>query len=174
MDNPKMTSYIGRRVECRDESDMYSLDTFPCLQVSSMNRYREQNVKPKLSRCAVKVKGKVEGLIQLTRDKRAFHIAVRCQEDQVDQGLAQLNEMEEMVFEQISERSRGTDVTVCYLSPLDMQKSANLEENVSFYRPEDVDNAKKHRRNLTNPTTFADETVESVTGMKHQDPGKYF
>ena len=174
MDNPKMKTYIGRRVECRDESDMFSPDTFPCLQVSSINRYRERNVKPKLSCFAVKVKGKVEGLIQLTQDKRAFHIAIRSQDDQVDQGIAQLNEMEEMVFEQIAERSRGTDVTVCYLSPLDMQKSTNLEDNVRFYRPEDVDCAEKHGKPLTNPTTFADETVESVTGMKHQDPGKYF
>ena len=141
---------------------MFSIDTFPCLQVSSMNRYRQKHVKPKLSRFAVKVCGKVEGMIQLTRDKRAIHFAVRVSENEVHQGMQQLNEMEYMVFEQIAERSRGTAVTVCYLSPKDLQKSDNLEDNVGFYTKDAVKEAAKHQERVINPRTLEREPVESV------------
>ncbi|XP_072041212.1 death-associated protein kinase 1-like [Amphiura filiformis] len=46
VDNPRFQRYFGRRIECRDESDMFSIDTFPCLQVSAMNRYRRKRDKP--------------------------------------------------------------------------------------------------------------------------------
>ena len=162
-EDPAFTKYIGRRVECRDASDMFSIDTFPCLQVSAMNRYREKHVKPKLSHSAVKVCGKVEGMIQLTKNKRAIHIAVRLTEGQEHLGIEQINQMEEMVFEQILERSRGIKVTVSYLSPRDLQKSNNLEDNVSFYADEAVKQACEHGTDLKNPVTLVPESVESVT-----------
>ena len=163
--DPTCPTYIGRRVECRDESDMFSIDTFPCLQVSSMNRYRQVHVKPKLSRFAVKVYGTVEGMMQLTRDKRAIHLAVRVSENEVHQGMQQLNEMEEMVFEQIAERSRGTAVRKCYLSPKDLQKSTNLEENVSVYTEKYVNEADEHHRRIVNPRTLVPEELDSVNPM---------
>ena len=161
-DGPTSMTYIGCRVECRDESDMFSIDTFPCLQVSSMNRYRQKQVKPKLSRFAVKVCGKVEGMIQLTRDKRSIHVAVRVSENELHQGMHQLNEMENMVFEQIAERSRGIAVTVCYLSPKDLQRSNNLEDDVGFYTEEAVKEAAEHHECVINARTLEREPVESV------------
>ena len=56
-------------------------------------------------------------MIQLTKDKRAIHIAVRLSEGQEKHGIEQLNQMEEMVFEQILERSRGIQVTMCHYKP---------------------------------------------------------
>ena len=162
-ENPDVTKYIGRRVQCRDESDMFSIDTFPCLQVSSMNRYRQKHVTPQLSHSAVKVCGKVEGMIQLTKDKRAIHIAVRLSEGQENHGIEQLNQMEEMVFEQILQRSRGIQVTVCYLSPRDLQKSDNLEDKVGVYTNETVEEACERGTDLINPLTLMPESAESVT-----------
>ena len=142
---------------------MFSIDTFPCLQVSSMNRYRQEHVKPKLSRYAVKLYGEVEGMMQLTQDKRAIHIAVRATEGQVDKGIKQLNDMEVMVFEQIDMRSRGTETKVQYLSPKDLQASKNLEENIWFYSDKAVKTATEKRAPLVHPETFHPESVESVT-----------
>ena len=174
-EDPMLTTYIGRRIQCRDVCDMFSIDTFPCLQVSSMNRYRQEDVKPKLSRFAVKVYGKVEGMIQLTRDKRAIHIAVRVKEGKKLEGVTQLKKMEEMVFEQISERSRGTEVVVCYLSAKDLQKSDNLEDKVSVYTEDVIARVKENRTDLVNPRSLVPESVEGVTGeMEAGDTGTKF
>ncbi|XP_072042721.1 death-associated protein kinase 1-like [Amphiura filiformis] len=164
VDNPRFQRYFGRRIECRDESDMLSIDTFPCLQVSAMNRYRRKHVKPKLSRSGVKVFGAVEGMVQLTRDKRAIHIAVRVKEgvSELKKGRNQLQEMESLVFDQITERSRGTEVTVSYLSPDDLKNSSNLEDGVRFYDDEVVQDAIKKRDVLVNPVTLVPESVRDV------------
>ncbi|XP_072042076.1 uncharacterized protein [Amphiura filiformis] len=170
-DNSRTQRYFGLRIECRDESDMFSIDTFPCLQVSAMNRYRTKHVKPKLSRSCVKAVGAVEGMVQQTRDKRAIHIAVRVKEGvaEVKKGINQLQEMESLVFDQITQRSRGTEVSVSYLSPDDLKKSSNLDDGVRFYNDEAVQDAIKNREDLINPSTLDRESVRDVNpSMKNQ------
>ncbi|XP_072041514.1 uncharacterized protein [Amphiura filiformis] len=163
-DNPRFQRYLGRRIECRDESDMFSIDTFPCLQVSAMNRYRSNHVKPQLSRSGVKVFGEVEGMVQQTQDKRAIHIAVRVKGGlpQLRKGKDQLREMESLVFDQITERSRGTEVTVSYLSPDDLKNSSNLEDSVRFYTEKTTQEAAKKHVDLVNPATLIPESVFDV------------
>ncbi|XP_072042725.1 uncharacterized protein [Amphiura filiformis] len=163
-ENSSVQRYFGRRIECRDESDMFAIDTFPCLQVTAMNRYRRKNVKPKLSRSGVKVFGAVEGMVQRTRDKRAIHIAVRVKEgeSELKKGIDQLQEMDNLLFDQIAERSRGTDVTVSYLSPDDLKKSSNLVDDVRFYNEDLIHDAINTRDDLVNPATFVQESVHDV------------
>ncbi|XP_072041513.1 uncharacterized protein [Amphiura filiformis] len=150
---------------------MFSIDTFPCLQVSAMNRYRRKHVKPKLSRSGVKVFGAVEGMVQQTQDKRAIHIAVRVKEgaSELKKGIDQLQEMETLVFDQITERSKGTDVTVSYLSPDDLKNSSNLVDDVRFYQEDAMKDAIKTHDDLVNPSTFVQESVRDVNpNIKNQ------
>ena len=152
---------------------MFSIDTFPCLQVSLMNRYRKEYVKPQLSHYAVKVYGNVEGMIQLTRDRRAIHIAVRTTKQRRREGFQQLQEMEDIAFKQVLERSRGSTVSVCCLSPVDLNNSGNLEDNVRYYIEKSVQEAINHQRPLVNPATLRPESFESVIGfLDTEDAGK--
>ncbi|XP_072042177.1 uncharacterized protein [Amphiura filiformis] len=103
-------------------------------------------------------------MVQETRDKRAIHIAVRVKEGvpELKKGIDQLQEMESLVFDQITERSRGTEVTVAYLSPDDLKNSSNLDDDVRFYDDEVVQDAIKKRDDLVNPATLVPESVRDV------------
>jgi hypothetical protein len=128
---------------------MFALDLFPCLQVCSMKRFKEEDLKPHLSRFAIQVCSLVQGMVQITQDKRAIHIAVRVKDVTEDhKGIKQLDEMETMVFEQLDERSKGTEINVSYLSPNDLKKSHNLEDEVKFYTKEAFDEAREKDRDL--------------------------
>ena len=151
---------------------MFTVDTFPCLQVRAMNRYRKQDKQDvELSCHGMKLFDLVEGMIQLTRDKRAIHIAVRVKKGADERlGTKQLDEMKDMVDFELKERSIGTRVNVCYLSPQALQCSNDLVENVHYYKAEILEEAKEKGEDLVNPITMFAETVASVIGV--QDEGK--
>ncbi|XP_072019729.1 death-associated protein kinase 1-like isoform X2 [Amphiura filiformis] len=167
------TFYYGLRIECRDQTDMFTDDVFPCLQVQAMKRYHVQDgIQPKLSKSALKVFDEVEGMVQLTDNRRAIHIGVRMTASKKHPGIKQLNELKEMVLQQIGNRSRGTKFNVCYLSPIDMKKCSDLETGVQFYRKKAVDEALKKRETLlVHPLKLVSESLESVTGIVQQASG---
>ena len=164
-DHEKYTNHYGYRIECNDESDMFTSDTFPCLQVRAMNEYKSSNIDPKLSHRGLKVCNHVEGMIQLTKHKRAIHIAVRMKEGETHLGREQLDEMKAMVEFELNERSIGTQTTLRYLSSADMRDSKDLEENVRYYSEEEVQDAIQNNQGLVHPKTRRRESVHSVTGM---------
>ena len=164
-DHEEYTNHYGYRIECKDESDMFTSDTFPCLQVRAMNEYKSSNVDPKLSHRGLKVCNKVEGMIQLTEHKSAIHIGVRMKEGEADLGREQLDNMKAMVEFELNERSIGTQTTLRYLSSTDMRGSKDLEENVRYYSEEEVQNAIQNNQDLVHPQTRRRESVQYVTGM---------
>ncbi|XP_072040111.1 uncharacterized protein [Amphiura filiformis] len=168
-DDPCYTNYHGLRIECRDPTDIFSVDTFPCLQVRAMSQYKQEDIEPTLSHYGVKVVDDVEGMIQLTDDKRAIHIAVRVKEGQREKARKQLNEMKDMVYFELRERSIGTRVNLCYLSPQNLKGNHDLVDNVYFYSEEKVQQAQKAHKDLTNPVQMFTESIQDVTAMRHKD-----
>ena len=148
---------------------MFSPDTFPCLQVRCMKYHRNHDyTQPNLSTSALKAFGKAECMLQLTGDKRAIHIAVRTQKETQLDGFAQLQQMREFVADQLAHRSIGTNVTVSYLSPKDLKKSADVVQNVHYYSVDELDKVTKNTQKLellVNPVTNVPDTVDSVIGV---------
>ena len=170
-DDPSYTNYYGLRIECRDVTDIFSVDTFPCLQVRAMSNYKRENIEPTLSNLGVKVVDKVEGMIQLTDDKSAIHIAVRVKatkEGDRDQARRQLNEMKDMVYFELKERSIGTRVNLCYLSPHTLKGNRDLVEGVHYYSEEDIKNAQKKNKDVVIPGKLIKESIQDITGLRYK------
>ncbi|XP_072039369.1 uncharacterized protein [Amphiura filiformis] len=134
-----------------------------------MNQYKHGNVVPRLSHRGVKVCKYVEGMIQLTEDKRAIHIAVRMKEGEESLGRQQLDEMIEMAYYECNERSIGTQTTLLYLSPSDLRKGKDLEDDVHYYSEEDLNECIQNNGDLVHPGKMKKESVASVTGLQQKD-----
>ncbi|XP_072040112.1 uncharacterized protein [Amphiura filiformis] len=163
------SNIYGIRIECKDETDMFTSDTFPCLQVRAMNQYKHSNVEPKLSHRGLKVCKDVEGMIQLTEDKRAIHIAVRMTEEEKSLGRLQLDDMTEMAYYECNERSIGTQTTLLYLSPNDLRKGKDLDDDVHYYSEKDLNECIQNNGDLVHPGKMKKESVASVTGLQQKD-----
>ncbi len=131
-----------------------------------MNKYKHSNVEPKLSHLGLKVCKDVEGMIQLTHDKKAIHLAVRMGEGQEESGYKQLLEMKEMASYELSERSMGTHTNELFLSPIDMKESKDLEKNVHAYDKDDLLMKMQNNEDPIHPKRLRKESVAAITGWK--------
>ncbi len=161
--------YTGFRIECKDHTDMFAVDVFPRVQVSMMKRYHQHGKEPILSLHGIKVMGDVEGMVQLTTDRTAIHVAVREIIDAHQDAATQLLEMKEIVLVEIEQHSSGTAIEVSYLSPKALSSSQDLV--VHYFSEQEVEQADVENRTLCSPN-LNQETTYSIMGCL-ADAGDY-
>ena len=172
-DDPNYIRYTGLRIECHDGTDMFTADVFPCIQVCMMNQYQQEGVTPKLSCFGLKIFDKVEGMLQLTKDKRAIHIAVReTQKWQQEGAKEQLLKMKELVLEELKQRSEGTKINICYLSSVALRSSSDIATDVYWFDETRVEAAEQKRSSLVVSDKLVEETVQSVKGCLAEHQGE--
>ncbi|XP_033641726.1 death-associated protein kinase 1-like isoform X2 [Asterias rubens] len=159
--DPRFTEYYGRRIECKDDTDIFSPDVFPCLQVRIMRCFCDLQSGVCISRHSLKFSRDIEGLVQLTSYQRAIHICVRGRSGKVDRSACytQLEYVLGMVLSEIEHRSPGTAINICYLSPRSLLQHNDLED-ISFYTEADIQSAK--HRVVVHPKTRNTELVTDV------------
>ena len=131
--------YYGRRLECEQDVDMFAPDVFPCIQTRVMEEFDMIDDPATISRPTLKFASQsVEGMIQLTQDKRAINIACRCRGEE-DRGHCHdiLVRVTRLVQLDLMKRSPGTQVKMHYLSPRCLLSHDDPEE-VSYYNEEDL------------------------------------
>ncbi|XP_072047637.1 death-associated protein kinase 1-like isoform X1 [Amphiura filiformis] len=131
--------YHGRRLECRQEVDMFAPDVFPCIQTRVMEELKMIDEPTAISRSTVKfASDSVEGMIQLSHDKRAINIACRCRGEQ-DRGACQalLDMVTRLAKTEIIKRSPGTQTEMFYLSPRSLYAHDDLED-VWYYSEDEL------------------------------------
>ncbi|XP_072038591.1 death-associated protein kinase dapk-1-like [Amphiura filiformis] len=140
-EDPTMTEYYGRRIECRDETDLFSADAFPCFQVAMMKKYWRQSKKPVISLHEVKISQSVEGYVELMPDMKAIQYYVRGRgEAQMEKCHQMLKNIEVMIDNELEDRSPGTCVTKKYLSSTEVKKLKDLH-NIRGYTKEQLQEA---------------------------------
>ena len=157
----RFTEYYGRRVECKDDTDIFTPDVFPCLQVRIMKWFCDEQGGVCISRHSLKFSRDIEGLVQLTSDQKAIHISVRGRSGKVDRSACyfQLEHVLGMVLSELEQRSPGTAINMCYLSPRSLLQHNDLED-VSYYTEKDIQSAQ--HRVVVHPQT---RNTELVTDM---------
>ena len=139
-ENNTMTEYYGRRVECRDETDIFSADVFPCFQVAMMKKY-SRGKKPVISLNELKISQAVEGYVELIPDMKAIQYYVRGRgEKHRGQCRDMLREIEAMIDRELENRSPGTCTTKKYLSSSQVKNLKDLH-NVRSYTMEQLTEA---------------------------------
>ncbi|XP_072044320.1 death-associated protein kinase 1-like [Amphiura filiformis] len=124
-----MTVYYGRRIECRDEIDLFSADVFPCFQVAMMKKYSSQSEKPVISLNDLKISQSVEGYVELMPDMRAIQYYVRGRgEGQMEKCHQMLKDIEATIDYELEDRSPGTCVRKKYLSSTEVEKLKDLDK----------------------------------------------
>lgn len=135
-----MTEYYGRRVECRDETDIFSADVFPCFQVAMMKKYSQEE-KPVISVNELKIAQSVEGYVELIPDMKAIQYYVRGRgEKQRGQCEEMMREIEGMIDRELENRSPGTCTTKKYLSSSQVKNLKDLH-NVRSYTKQQLTEA---------------------------------
>ena len=71
----------GIRVECVDDSDMFSPDLFPNIQLDMLECHPETQGTANYSNSAVKFVSPVEGMIQETDMRKGINVAVVCEKE---------------------------------------------------------------------------------------------
>ncbi|XP_072047639.1 uncharacterized protein [Amphiura filiformis] len=136
--------YHGRRLECRQEVDMFAPDVFPCIQTRVMEELKMIDEPAAISRSTVKfASDSVEGMIQLSHDKRAINIACRCRGEE-DRGACQdlLDRVTRLAKLEIIKRSPGTQTEMFYLSPRSLYAHDDLED-VWYYSEDELIQAER-------------------------------
>ena len=88
-DNSKL---FGIRVECVDESDMFSPNLFPNIHLDMLESNPESQGQANYSNSAIKFVSPVEGMIQETDMKKGINVAVVCKEEKdIPQAHVQLH-----------------------------------------------------------------------------------
>ena len=156
--------YYGRRLECEQDVDMFAPDVFPCIQTRVMEEFDMIDDPATISRPTLKfVSESVEGMIQLTQDKRAVNIACRCR-DEKDRGHCHdiLVRVTRLVQLELIKRSPGTQVKMHYLSPKCLLSVDDLGE-VWYYKEEDLhQEAIKGRDIVRHRSTGNTEKITSI------------
>ncbi|XP_038047951.1 death-associated protein kinase dapk-1-like [Patiria miniata] len=136
----RFTEYYGRRVQCKDITDIFSPDVFPCLQVRIMRWFCDGHGRVAISRQSLKFSGKIEGMVQLTSDQKAIHICVRGRSSREDRGAcySQLEHVLGMVLSELVQRSPGTATDICYLSPRSLMQHEDVGD-ISYYTETDIE-----------------------------------
>ena len=139
--------YHGRRVECKHDIDIFAPDVFPCIQTRIMEAFDMIDEPASISQSTLKfASNSIEGMIQLTRDKRAINIACRCRGDE---DRAHCHDILEKVTRQVKleliKRSPGTQTEMFYMSPRSLYAHDDLED-VWYYSEEDLKKGEKEVR----------------------------
>ena len=71
----------GIRVECVDESDMFSPDLFPNIHLDMLECHPETRGTANYSNSAIKFVSPVEGMIQETDTRKGINVVVVCKEE---------------------------------------------------------------------------------------------
>ena len=88
-DNSKL---YGIRVECVNESDMFSPNLFPNIHLDMLESNPESQGQANYSNSAIKFVSPVEGMIQETDMKKGINVAVVCKEEKdIPQAHVQLH-----------------------------------------------------------------------------------
>ncbi|XP_072020982.1 uncharacterized protein [Amphiura filiformis] len=143
IDKSDNSQLYGIRVECADESDMFSPDFFPNILLHILGCHPESQGKTNYSNSAVKFVSPVEGMLQLTDMSRAINVAVVC-ENEADRTRvhSQLQSLQRSIQVYLRQRSPGTVVTWKFLSPKSLKTEYNLEK-VLYYELNDLHKAEK-------------------------------
>ena len=134
--------YHGISLQCVDDTDMFTADVFPSLQVQIMKRYRKKKkeleaedheLKTKVANGIIKFVDEVEGLVELDYQKQAILIAVRCKKSSRKvNSYEALKEVEDLAQTVMKERSPGTKVERRYLSPSDLSNKSSLKPVTAY------------------------------------------
>ncbi|XP_072043197.1 uncharacterized protein [Amphiura filiformis] len=132
--------YYGRRIECCDETDIFSADVFPCLQVRLMKRFNTQEAKALISQSELKFSDQVEAFVELVEDQQAIQYYVRnAGRHQRAHTYKILKEVEKIIHAELEERSPGTCVTHKFLSSTELKKQ--MRGSVRSYTIEQLQEA---------------------------------
>ncbi|XP_072049732.1 death-associated protein kinase 1-like [Amphiura filiformis] len=139
----------GIRVECADESDMFSPDLFPNIHLHMLECYPKSQGKTNYSNSAVKFISPVEGMVQLTDMGRAINVAVMCKNNtDRPEAYSQLQSLKKSIHTYLRQCSPGTIVTWKFLSPKSLKTEYNLEK-VLYYESDDL-----HKAEAGNGTVY--------------------
>ncbi|XP_072038756.1 uncharacterized protein [Amphiura filiformis] len=153
----------GIRVECVDETDMFSPDFFPHIHLHMLECYPEAQGKANYSNSAVKFISTVEGMVQKTDMGRAINVAVICKNRQErPEAHSQLQSLQRSIKLYLRQCSPGTVVAWKFLSPKSLKTEGNLE-NVLYYEPDDLHKAEEGNGTVYHSRqTHADNMVDVI------------
>ncbi len=151
MKDDSFKEYYGRRVECSDNTDVFASSVFPCLMVAIMKWYKGEYKATAISKTTIKFIEKVEGIVHLTKDRRAIIICVR------GRGLAersachqQLHQVLSFTLSKLELRSPGTRFRITYVSPCSLRQHNDDLDSVRIYSREQIRGAEKASGIVTN------------------------
>ena len=161
--NDTMTEYYGRRIECKDDTDIFTADVFPCFQVAMMKKYsKNPNEKPVISLNELKFSQSVEGYVELIPDMQAIQYYVRGRgKGQRGDCQKMLEKIEIVIDQQLTERSPGTHTVKKYLSSSEVKKLEDLH-TVRGYTKEQLKDAIKTNGIVCEVKTGNTDEVESI------------
>ena len=137
----KMIVYVGRRLECHDETDIIVPGTIPFLQTRSVCRL---DPSPLIWKDGMVLDKKIddvtiEGLVELNEATKAIDVVARGPVDSEAECLGFLNEMLNIVQEVLDDRSPGTMTGHNFC--LSTSALKNLVEHPPAHKPSLIENA---------------------------------
>ncbi|XP_072039196.1 uncharacterized protein [Amphiura filiformis] len=161
-DNAQM---FGIRVECADESDMFSPDLFPHIHLHMLECYPDTHgtVKANYSNSAIKFISPVEGMVQKTDMGRAINVTVMCKnQHERTKAHSQLQSLQRSIKLYLRQCSPGTVVKWKFLSPKSMKTECNLEK-ILYYESDDLRKAEEGNGTVYHSRqTHADNMIDVI------------
>ena len=138
-----MVLYVGRRLQCKEKTDIITPGTMPFIQSRAAIKLHPTQplvwkgglmMQRTINRC------RIEGLIELHEYEKSIDFVVRGPRDSEGECMTLLNEMLKLGQAVLEEKSAGTDLSLLYFSKTELQK---LSAQPLAYASEVVEQAKQ-------------------------------
>jgi hypothetical protein len=119
-------TYVGRRLECKRDTDMFTPGLFPFFQCKAAVGHSTRSQLYKGWMKMVKIyKGNIvtECLVEMTNDERAIDVVVRGPTESKRHCILYLDTVMTLLNDQLRVKSPGTQLERYYLSPVHMKEA---------------------------------------------------
>ena len=108
LEKKENSKLYGIRVECVDESDMFSPELFPHILLDMLECNPESQGQANYSNSAIKFVTPIEGVIQETDMRKGINVAVVCKEKDMQKVHAQLQTYVTLTIITMKEKHKST------------------------------------------------------------------
>ncbi|XP_065840990.1 serine/threonine-protein phosphatase 6 regulatory ankyrin repeat subunit B-like isoform X2 [Oscarella lobularis] len=162
-----MVLYVGRRLQCKEKTDIITPGTMPFIQSRAAIKLHPK--EPVVWKGGLKMQKtinncRLEGLIELHEYEKSMDFVVRGPQDSEGECMTLLNEIMKLGQTVLEEKSAGTDLSLLYLSKTELQK---LSVQPLAYASETVEEEKKSGKTTT--TVFQAERGQDLTAESLKD-----
>ncbi len=121
----------GMSIVCAKEIDIFNPNVFPCVQKKILDTHGKT---VKVSRSGVEfAMSSIRVVVHLTKHKRSINVAVTVpNKESKESSYQSLQYAVELIQEELSVKSPGTDIEVKYISPRSLKSQKTLEDVVTY------------------------------------------